>query len=86
MWGYSRYTEWNAACEAIFLAVKDEIEGPNPCPRPRALWVRFIKHNGAVQQHGLDWGGSLDKSTALAIHDSSFGSDWHGSRLTECTV
>jgi hypothetical protein len=84
--GYSRYTEWNAACEAIFLAVKDEIEGPNPCPRPRALWVRFIKHNGAVQRHGLDRGGSLDKSTALAIHDSSFGSDWHGSRLTECTV
>ena len=84
--GYGRHAEWNATCEAVFLAVKDEIEGPNPRPRPRALWARFIKHNGVVQQHGLDKGGSLDKSTALAIHDSSFESDWHGSRLTECTV
>lgn len=82
--GYNRHTEWNAACEAVFLAVKDEMEEHKPCPRPRALWTRFIKHNGVTQQLGLNTGGILDKSTAMTIHHS-FERDWHGSRLdTEC--
>ena len=85
MEGYNRHTEWNAACEEIFHAVKDEIEGHKPCPRPRALWLRFIKHNGAVRQHVLNGSGALNTSAMLAIHDT-FGKDWHGSRLTECTL
>ena len=49
--GYNQHTGWNATCEALFLAVMNEIEGPNPCPCPHALWTRFIKRNGAVWQH-----------------------------------
>lgn len=73
---YDREMEWNDTCEAIFLAIKADVNGPNPVLRTYAKWKRFIQRNGATRKEVR----GLDRDVALGTHDSS-DCDWHGSLI-----